>query len=219
MMTWEDFLREEEQKEYYQKLMKFLEDEYDTKTIYPPKEDLFTCFRECQYENVKVVMLGQDPYHQPRQAHGLCFSVRKGVKIPPSLRNIYKELKTDMHIAMPSHGCLLDWAKQGVFMMNAVMSVEESKAGSHKKRGWEIFTDTTIQKLNEHKSGIVFLLWGNWAQKKSSFITNLKHKVITSAHPSPLSAYHGFFGSKPFSKVNMYLKELDREPINWKIEE
>lgn len=219
MMTWEDFLREEEQKEYYQKLMKFLEDEYDTKTIYPPKEDLFTCFRECQYENVKVVMLGQDPYHQPRQAHGLCFSVRKGVKIPPSLRNIYKELKTDMHIAMPSHGCLLDWAKQGVFMMNAVMSVEESKAGSHKKRGWEIFTDTTIQKLNEHKSGIVFLLWGNWAQKKSSFITNPKHRVITSAHPSPLSAYHGFFGSKPFSKVNMYLKELDREPINWKIEE
>lgn len=219
MMTWEDFLREEEQKEYYQKLMKFVEDEYDTKTIYPPKEDLFTCFRECQYENVKVVMLGQDPYHQPRQAHGLCFSVRKGVKIPPSLRNIYKELKTDMHIAMPSHGCLLDWAKQGVFMMNAVMSVEESKAGSHKKRGWEIFTDTTIQKLNEHKSGIVFLLWGNWAQKKSSFITNPKHKVITSAHPSPLSAYHGFFGSKPFSKVNMYLKELDREPINWKIEE
>lgn len=219
MMTWEDFLHEEEQKEYYCNLRRFLDVEYSTKKIYPAKVDLFTCFRVCPYDKVKVVILGQDPYHQPGQAHGLCFSVQKGVKIPLSLRNIYKELNDDMHIALPSHGCLLDWAKQGVFMMNAVLSVEEGKAGSHQNRGWEIFTDTTIQKLNEHQRGIVFLLWGNWAQKKASLITNPQHKIIPSAHPSPLSAYHGFFGSKPFSKTNAYLKAIGREPINWKIEE
>lgn len=219
MRTWEELFHEEEQKEYYQKLMQFLEEEYADKTIYPPKEDLFTCFQACPYEDVKVVMLGQDPYHQPNQAHGLCFSVRKGVKIPPSLRNMYKELKSDLDIDMPNHGYLLDWAKQGVFMMNAVMSVEKGKAGSHQKKGWETFTDTVIQKLNEHETGIVFLLWGNWAQKKASFITNPQHRIITSAHPSPLAAYHGFFGSKPFSKTNAFLKEMGRDTIQWKIED
>lgn len=219
MKTWEELFQEEEQKEYYQNLMRFLKEEYTKKTIYPPKEDLFTCFQACSYADVKVVMLGQDPYHQPNQAHGLCFSVRKGVKIPPSLRNMYKELKSDLDIDMPNHGYLLDWAKQGVFMMNAVMSVEEGKAGSHQKKGWESFTDTVIQKLNEHETGIVFLLWGNWAQKKASFITNSQHKIITSAHPSPLAAYQGFFNSKPFSKTNAYLKEMGRNTIQWKIED
>lgn len=219
MKSWDEFFTQEEAQPYYQQLMQFLEEEYKTKTIFPPKEDLFTCFKACPYEDVKVVMLGQDPYHEVGQAHGLCFSVRKGVKIPPSLRNMYKELKTDLDIDMPSHGYLIDWAKQGVFMMNAVMSVVEGKAGSHQKKGWETFTDHAIQALNEHDSGIVFLLWGNWAQKKVELITNPQHKIITSAHPSPLSASRGFFGSRPFSKTNAYLKEMGRTPIEWKIEE
>ncbi len=219
MKEWKELFEQEEKKEYYQKLMQFLDEEYAHKTIYPPREDLFTCFEACSYQDVKVVMLGQDPYHRPQQAHGLCFSVRKGVKLPPSLKNMYKELKSDLDIDMPSHGYLIDWAKQGVFMMNAVLSVEEGKAGSHQKKGWEIFTDKVMEALNAHEEGIVFLLWGNWAQKKASFITNPKHKILMSAHPSPLSAYHGFFGSKPFSKTNEYLKEMGRTPINWKIEE
>lgn len=219
MNSWDEFFTQEEAQPYYQKLMQFLEEEYKTKTIFPPREDLFTCFQACPYEDVKVVMLGQDPYHEVGQAHGLCFSVRKGVKIPPSLRNMYKELKTDLDIDMPSHGYLIDWAKQGVFMMNAVMSVVEGKAGSHQKKGWETFTDHAIQALNEHESGIVFLLWGNWAQKKAELITNPQHKIITSAHPSPLSASRGFFGSRPFSKTNAYLMEMGRTPIEWKIEE
>ena len=219
MKSWDEFFTQEEAQPYYQQLMQFLEEEYKTKTIFPPKEYLFTCFKACPYEDVKVVMLGQDPYHEVGQAHGLCFSVRKGVKIPPSLRNMYKELKTDLDIDMPSHGYLIDWAKQGVFMMNAVMSVVEGKAGSHQKKGWETFTDHAIQALNEHESGIVFLLWGNWAQKKAELITNPQHKIITSAHPSPLSASRGFFGSRPFSKTNAYLKEMGRTPIEWKIEE
>lgn len=219
MKTWNELFTQEQQKAYYQKLMTFLDEEYKTKTIFPPREDLFTCFHACPYEDVKVVILGQDPYHQPQQAHGLCFSVRKGVKLPPSLRNIYKELKSDLNIDMPSHGYLMDWARQGVFMMNAVMSVESGKAGSHQKKGWENFTDTVIQALNEREAGIVFILWGNWAQKKAALITNPQHRILMSAHPSPLSAYHGFFGSKPFSKTNVLLLELGHTPINWKIEE
>lgn len=219
MKEWKELFELEEKKEYYQKLMQFLDEEYKTKTIYPPREDLFTCFEVCPYQDVKVVILGQDPYHRPQQAHGLCFSVRKGVKIPPSLKNMYKELKSDMDIDMPSHGYLIDWAKQGVFMMNAVLTVQEGKAGSHQKKGWEIFTDKVMEALNEHEEGIVFLLWGNWAQKKAKFITNPQHKILMSAHPSPLSAYQGFFGSKPFSKTNALLKEMGRTPINWKVEE
>lgn len=217
MNTWKTFLLQEQEKAYYKQLMAFLNVEYETKTIYPPKEDLFTCFTACPFDDIKVVILGQDPYHQPNQAHGLCFSVRKGVKLPPSLKNIYKELKSDVKIDMPAHGYLLDWAKQGVFMMNATMSVEAGKAGSHQKKGWETFSDHTIMQLNKHDKGIVFILWGNWAQKKAALITNPNHRIITSAHPSPLSAYHGFFGSRPFSLTNAYLKELHREPIQWKI--
>ena len=219
MYTWNELFEEEQQKDYYKKLMAFLDEEYQTKTIFPPREDLFTCFDVCPYDQVKVVILGQDPYHQPNQAHGLCFSVRKGVKIPPSLKNIYKELKTDLDIDMPSHGYLIDWAKQGVFMMNAVMSVECGKAGSHRKKGWEIFTDTVIRKLNERNEGIVFILWGNWAKQKAALITNPKHVILTSAHPSPLSAYQGFFGSKPFSQTNEALIHMHQTPIDWKVEE
>lgn len=219
MKTWSEFFEQEKQQEYYQKLMLFLEEEYHNKTIYPPREELFTCFDACPYEDVKVVMLGQDPYHEQGQAHGLCFSVKKGVKIPPSLRNMYKELKSDLDIDMPSHGYLIDWAKQGVFMMNAVMSVVEGHAGSHQKKGWEIFSDHAISALNEHETGIVFLLWGNWAQKKAALITNPQHRIVMSAHPSPLSANRGFFGSQPFSKTNALLEEIGRTPITWSIKE
>ena len=219
MKEWKELFEQEEKKEYYQKLMQFLDEEYAHKTIYPPREDLFTCFEACSYQDVKVVMLGQDPYHRPQQAHGLCFSVRKGVKLPPSLKNMYKELKSDLDIDAPSHGYLMDWAKQGVFMMNAVMSVEKGKAGSHRKKGWEQFSDRVIEVLNAQSQGIVFILWGNWAIQKTKLITNPQHRIITSPHPSPLSAYQGFFGSRPFSKTNEYLKEMGRTPIDWRIME
>lgn len=218
-MDWETFFKQEEQQGYYQELMTFLEEEYRTKMIYPKKEDLFTCFTLCPYEQVKVVILGQDPYHQPNQAHGLSFSVLPGVKIPPSLRNIYKELKNDMHMDAPNHGCLIDWAKQGVFMMNAVMSVEEGKAGSHGKHGWEIFSDHVIAFLDQHKTPIVFVLWGNWAQQKSKLIHQKHHKILMAPHPSPLSAYHGFFDSKPFSNINHFLIENNLKAIDWQLED
>ena len=216
-MDWETFFIQEKEKSYYQELEAFLDQEYNTKTIYPSREELFTCFDLCQYEDVKVVILGQDPYHQPGQAHGLSFSVKKGVKIPPSLRNIYKELHSDLGIVQPDHGCLQDWAKQGVFLMNAVMSVEEGKAGSHRKKGWELFTDEVMKLLNNYEQPLVFVLWGNWAKDKAKFITNTRHKVIMSAHPSPLSAYQGFFGSRPFSQINEFLKKEGLGEIDWRI--
>lgn len=219
MYTWKELIQTESQKEYYQNLMKFLDQEYKTKTIYPPRKQLFTCFEVCPYDHVKVVILGQDPYHGENQAHGLCFSVQKGTKIPPSLRNIYKELKEDLGIDAPSHGYLMDWANQGVFLLNAVMSVEAGKAGSHQNQGWEKFTDTVIQKINERKDGVVFLLWGNWAISKAKLITNPQHVILTSAHPSPLSASRGFLGSKPFSKVNIALEKMGHTPIDWSIKE
>ena len=219
MKQWKELFQQEEQQEYYQKLMQFLDEEYAHRTIYPPREDLFTCFTSCPFEAVKVVILGQDPYHQPDQAHGLCFSVRKGVPIPRSLKNIYKELKRDMTIDAPSHGCLTDWTKQGVFLMNTVMSVREGQAASHKKKGWETFTDTVISALNEQEKGIVFVLWGSHAQKKAEMITGRQHRILMSAHPSPLSASRGFFGSRPFSTVNRYLEEMGRTPIDWRLSE
>lgn len=217
MKNWEELFQQEEQKEYYRKLMQFLDEEYAQHTIYPPREDLFTCFTSCPFEDVKVVILGQDPYHQPNQAHGLCFSVRKGVPIPRSLKNIYKELKSDLAIDAPTHGCLTKWAQQGVFLMNTVMSVREGHATSHKKKGWEMFTDTVISALNEQEQGIVFVLWGNHAQKKASLITGAQHRILMSAHPSPLSASRGFFGSRPFSTINAYLTEMNRTPIDWRL--
>ena len=219
MKQWKELFQQEEQKEYYRKLMQFLDEEYAHRTIYPPREDLFTCFTSCPFEAVKVVILGQDPYHQPDQAHGLCFSVRTGVQIPRSLKNIYKELKSDMNIDAPSHGCLTDWTKQGVFLMNTVMSVREGQAASHKKKGWETFTDTVISALNEQEKGIVFVLWGSHAQKKAELITGRQHRILMSAHPSPLSASRGFFGSRPFSTVNRYLEEMGRTPIDWRLSE
>ena len=219
MKQWKELFQQEEQKEYYRKLMQFLDEEYAHRTIYPPREDLFTCFTSCPFEAVKVVILGQDPYHQPDQAHGLCFSVRKGVQILRSLKNIYKELKSDMNIDAPSHGCLTDWTKQGVFLMNTVMSVREGQAASHKKKGWETFTDTVISALNEQEKGIVFVLWGSHAQKKAELITGRQHRILMSAHPSPLSASRGFFGSRPFSTVNRYLEEMGRTPIDWRLSE
>ena len=219
MKQWKELFQQEEQKEYYRKLMQFLDEEYAHRTIYPPREDLFTCFTSCPFEAVKVVILGQAPYHQPDQAHGLCFSVRKGVQIPRSLKNIYKELKSDMNMDEPSHGCLTDWTKQGVFLMNTVMSVREGQAASHKKKGWETFTDTVISALNEQEKGIVFVLWGSHAQKKAELITGRQHRILMSAHPSPLSASRGFFGSRPFSTVNRYLEEMGRTPIDWRLSE
>lgn len=219
MKNWESFFEEEKKQQYFQDLMRFLDEEYATQTIYPSKENLFTCFTLCPLANVKVVILGQDPYHQPNQAHGLSFSVQKGVAIPRSLKNIYKELKDDIGVEAPSHGCLVEWAKQGVFLMNTVMSVREGKPASHANKGWEIFTDHVIQTLNEQESGIVFVLWGNHAQKKASLIDQNKHRIIQSAHPSPLSASRGFFGSKPFSKIQEYLEEFGKKPIDWEIKE
>ncbi len=216
-MNWEMFFEQEKKQAYYQNLMKFLDHAYEERVIYPPKDDLFSAFSYCPYETVKVVILGQDPYHQQNQAHGLSFSVRKGVKIPPSLRNIYKELNSDLGIVAPTHGCLIDWAKQGVFMINAIMSVEEGKAGSHRKKGWETFSDHVMDVLNAHVEPIVFVFWGNWAKEKASRITNPKHMVLCSAHPSPLSAFQGFFGSKPFSKINAFLKEHQRDEIDWRL--
>lgn len=219
MKNWEELFRQEEQKEYYRKLMQFLDEEYAQKTIYPPREDVFTCFTSCPLQDVKVVILGQDPYHQPQQAHGLCFSVKKGVPVPRSLKNIYRELKDDLGVDAPPHGCLLEWARQGVFLMNTVMTVREGEAYSHNKKGWEVFTDTVISVLNEQEQGIVFVLWGNHAQKKARLITGAQHRIIQSAHPSPLSASRGFFGSKPFSTINTCLKEMGRTPIDWRLSE
>lgn len=214
---WTLFLKEEFKKDYFLKLSAFLKEEYATKVIYPKKEDVFNAFAYTAFDDVKVVILGQDPYHQPHQAHGLCFSVNKGVKIPPSLVNIYKELNTDLGCSIPSHGCLIDWAKQGVFLLNTTLTVEQSHPNSHFNKGWEIFTDTAIQKLNEKTTPVVFILWGRNARSKKSLITNPNHLILESAHPSPLSAYHGFFESKPFSKCNQFLIENNLKPIDWQI--
>lgn len=215
---WWPFLQDEWQKPYFVELSKFVHDAYEHKTIFPPKDKVFSAFEVCDYSDVKVVILGQDPYHELHQAHGMCFSVNPGVKIPPSLINIYKELHDDVGCYIPNNGYLMPWAKQGVFLLNTVMTVEEGKANSHAEKGWEIFTDHTIQKLNEKDSPIVFLLWGRNARNKASMIDTKKHLVLECAHPSPLSAYHGFFGCKHFSKTNSFLIEHGKEPIHWQIE-
>ena len=219
MKCWNDLFQQEIEKPYYQELMAFLDEEYKTKTIFPPREDLFTCFDVCPYEKVKVVILGQDPYHQPNQAHGMCFSVRKGVKVPPSLVNIYKELHDDLGCTIPHHGYLMKWAQQGVFLMNTVLTVEDSKPLSHRGRGWEEFTDEVMRKLNDHPDPLVFILWGRNAQDKGRWITNPKHLILKSPHPSPLSANYGFFGTHPFSKANQFLIDQGRAPIDWQIED
>lgn len=211
-------LEDEFRKPYMQELMSFLEEETKSgKSIYPPRQDIFNAFNLTPYSQVKVVILGQDPYHGPDQAHGLAFSVRSGIKIPPSLVNIFKELHNDMGASIPSHGCLESWARQGVLLLNNVLTVEEGKAGSHHKRDWEIFTDRVIELLNHGKENLVFILWGSSAQKKAKSVNEKKHLILKAVHPSPLSVYRGFLGSKPFSQANAYLISKGIAPIDWTI--
>ena len=215
--TWDKVLKNEFEKEYFVKLSNFLKDEYENNNIYPPKEDIYNALKYTDFDNVKVVILGQDPYHEKGQAHGLCFSVQDNIPIPASLRNIFKELNSDLNINIPKSGNLTKWAKQGVLLLNAVLTVRESHANSHKNKGWEIFTDGIIEKLNNCNRPIIFVLWGNDAKKKSQLINNPKHYVLTAAHPSPLSAYNGFFGCKHFSKINELLALNNIEPIDWSL--
>ncbi|MDD4583863.1 MAG: uracil-DNA glycosylase [Eubacteriales bacterium] len=213
---WDDLLAGEFTKEYYITLRKFLIQEYKTQIIYPSMYDIFNALKYTAYNKVKAVVLGQDPYHGPGQAHGLCFSVKKGVAKPPSLNNIFKELFTDLGIAPPNHGHLKAWADQGVLLLNTVLTVREGQANSHKGKGWEIFTDKIIELLNNRKEPMVFLLWGANAKAKASFITNPNHLILTAPHPSPLSAFNGYFGCKHFSKTNTFLSQFG-DPINWEI--
>lgn len=215
---WDNLLKEEFKKDYYLNLRKFLVSEYEKKTIFPDKYDIFNALHYTSYSDVKVVILGQDPYHGPNQAHGLSFSVKPGVKIPPSLLNMYKELKDDLGCYIPNNGYLKKWADQGVLLLNTSLTVVASEANSHKSIGWDIFTDKIISLLNERKDPIVFILWGNNAISKEKLITNNWHYIIKSVHPSPLSASRGFFGSKPFSKTNKFLESIEKAPIDWQIE-
>ena len=211
---WDIVLKDEMKKEYFKELGIFVKNEYKYKTIFPPYENIFDALRFTDYDNVKVVILGQDPYHGLGEAHGLSFSVHNGVKMPPSLLNIFKELKTDLGINRTSTD-LTDWAKEGVLLLNSIMTVEMDKPLSHKNKGWEIFTDNIIRYLNDRDKPIIFILWGNFARSKKNLITNPIHKIIESAHPSPLSASRGFFGTKPFSRCNNYLKEFGLKEIKW----
>jgi len=216
--SWMPFLGEEFNKPYMQELFQFLaQEKKQGKNVFPDEEHILEAFRLTPFNQVKVVILGQDPYHGMGQAHGLAFSVRKGVKPPPSLVNIFKELQSDMNCLTPTHGCLESWAKQGVLLLNTVLTVEESKAGSHHKKGWEHFTDKVIEVLNERKDHLVFIIWGSPAQKKASRVDEKKHLVLKSVHPSPLSYYRGFLGSKPFSQANAYLKEQGLKEIDWSV--
>ena len=215
---WKDLLEDEFNKEYYQTLRNFLTNEYKTKTIYPDKYDIFNALHFTSYKDIKVVILGQDPYHGPGQAHGLSFSVNPGIKIPPSLLNIYKELNSDLGCYIPNNGYLKKCADQGVLLLNTSLTVRAGEANSHKSIGWEIFTDKIISLVNEKEDPVVFLLWGNNAIKKKNLITNKRHLILTSVHPSPLSASRGFWGSKPFSKINNFLISINKKPIDWQIE-
>ena len=217
--SWDEILKDEFSGENYLKIREFLKDEYSHHVCYPSMYDIFNALKYTDYYAVKAVIIGQDPYHEEGQAHGLSFSVKKGVDIPPSLVNIYKELKSDLGISPAPHGCLESWAKQGVLLLNSVLTVRAHLANSHKNCGWQIFTDDIIKKLNERDTPIVFILWGANARSKKQYITNPKHYVIESAHPSPLSAYNGFFGSKPFSRTNEFLEKNGIAPIEWEIKD
>ena len=214
---WDALLAEEFEKDYYRKLEAFLTEEYANYTVYPPREDIFNAQRAASYADTKVVILGQDPYHQPGQAHGMCFSVNEGVKIPPSLVNIYKELESDLGIPPAPHGCLRAWAKQGVLLLNTALTVRESMPNSHTGKGWEIFTDRVIALLNERKKPMVFILWGANARAKTALITNPDHLILEGAHPSPLSAHSGFFGGRYFSIANRFLSLTGQNEIDWKL--
>lgn len=215
--NWDVLLKDEFQKDYYKNLRRFLVSEYKSYDIYPDMNNIFNSLKITDFKDVKAVILGQDPYHEPGQAHGLCFSVQKGVQIPPSLQNIYKEIHAELGLPIPSHGCLTHWAQQGVLLMNTVLTVRRGQANSHKGMGWEIFTDNVIKLLNARPEPMVFLLWGRNARDKAKFITNPAHLVLESAHPSPLSAYNGFFGNGHFKKANEFLKNTYGTEIDWQI--
>lgn len=214
---WDNLLSDEYKKDYFIKLMDFVNKEYKDKTIYPKKCEIFNAFRYTSYENTKVVILGQDPYHGENQAEGLSFSVKNCVRKPPSLQNIFKEMADDLNVPYPTTNSLVPWSRQGVLLLNTVLTVEEKKPASHKDIGWETFTDEVIKKLNDKNTPVVFILWGNFARGKKKLITNPIHYVIESAHPSPFSAYNGFFGSKPFSKTNQFLRDHNINEIDWKL--
>jgi len=213
--SWKMRLNDEFKQPYFQELTGFVKNEYREHTVYPPGQEIFKAFDKCDFEQVKVVIIGQDPYHGPGQANGLCFSVHDGVRMPPSLVNIFKEIKNDLGKSMPDTGNLERWARQGVLLLNATLTVRASSPGSHQNKGWEQFTDAVIRKVSDEKEHVVFILWGAYAQKKGEVIDRQKHHVISSPHPSPFSADRGFFGSKPFSRANAYLKEKGIKEIEW----
>ncbi len=213
--SWKKHLAPEFEADYFSRLTNFVRDEYAQYTVYPPGKLIFNAFNSCPFDKVKVVIIGQDPYHEPGQAHGLCFSVNDGVPFPPSLQNIFKEIASDLGIPAPTSGNLTRWTEQGVLLMNATLTVRAHQAGSHQNKGWETFTDAAIRHLAEEREHLVFILWGSYAQKKGAMIDRNKHLILSSAHPSPLSAYRGFFGNGHFSKTNKYLLEHGIEPINW----
>lgn len=216
---WDDILKDEFEKDYYKKIREFLKYEYSHYTVYPKMENIFSALKLCDYDDIKVVIIGQDPYHEEGQAHGLSFSVQPGIEIPPSLLNIYKELQSDLGCYIPNNGFLEKWAKQGVLLLNNVLTVRAHMANSHKDCGWETFTDRIIEELNKRETPVVFLMWGSCAKKKELLITNPIHKILKAPHPSPLSAYRGFFGCKHFSTTNNILMENGELPIDWQIED
>lgn len=215
--TWHELLASDIEQPYFQKLVHFVDNERQNYTVYPPEPEVFSSLELTPYEQVRVLLLGQDPYHDANQAHGLCFSVRPGIKPPPSLVNMFKELRSDVGCQIPNNGYLVPWAKQGVLMLNAVLTVREHTPNSHKNQGWEKFTDAIIRKVNEREQRVVFILWGAYAQKKRALIDTSRHAIVESAHPSPLSARNGFFGSKPFSAVNAALREAGEAEIDWQL--
>jgi uracil-DNA glycosylase len=216
--TWKNVLMDEFKKDYFIKLKEFLVEEKKKYTVYPPGSQIFAAFNHTPFNSVKVVILGQDPYHGPGQAHGLCFSVPKGTPAPPSLQNIFKEINSDLGLPIPNHGNLEKWAKQGVLLLNATLTVRANQAGSHQNKGWETFTDAAIKALSDQHKGLVFILWGNYAQAKTCIIDTNKHFILTAPHPSPLSASRGFFGCKHFSKTNRLLTSIGKEPIDWSLD-
>ena len=218
MNHFKDIIEEESKKDYYKKLHEFVYKAYEEHTIFPDKKNIFAALKYTPYENVKVVILGQDPYHGLGEAHGMAFSVCPGIKIPPSLQNIYKELHEELGCYIPNNGYLMKWARQGVLLLNSVLTVQKDLPASHRGIGWEAFTDKIIEEVNKKEDPVVFMLWGNFAKSKASLITNSKHLVLTAAHPSPFSARYGFFGCNHFKKANEFLKENGREPIDWQIE-
>lgn len=213
--SWEKVIGEEFKKNYFEKLTQFVKKEYLSNTVYPEGKNIFRAFELCPFEDVKVVIIGQDPYHGPKQANGLCFSVNDEMLLPPSLQNIYKEIETDLKVERPTKGNLDNWARQGVLLLNATLTVRANTPGSHQNQGWEEFTNAVIKAISDKKENIVFLLWGKYAQDKGTIINNKKHHVLTAPHPSPFSAHSGFFGCKHFSKTNKYLKSISKETIDW----